>query len=345
MNTTDGNIVSPNPPVPGQGGWAVLEFQTNNVGSQIRSYEARIEPEAGRGNVLVFEDIPQLNATGSGVRITRVLGNITSGEGGGIESHWSERASGNNILKFEYDLYTGNLSPTPNLINSAALVRFTKATNNGIYLYERNQHVTTSTFVTFLPAFSGMLYFTKTLGAGGGDFYGTFPDETWITIAMYIDYTTGHIYQEVPSMNKTIKTAHPLPLTPNTIGDHITLLFVTDPSEITNNISNDRDPYFVKFDNLKFSAVNTLPLSMKKLANTTFTILPNPATNLITVKNSENIGIEQIEVFDSSGKSVKKQSFANESQIQIDMSTFESGIYLMNIITKEGMTVEKVVKE
>lgn len=117
MNTTDGNIVSSNPPVPGQGGWAVLEFQTNNVGSQIRSYEARIEPEAGRGNVLVFEDIPQLNATGSGVRITRVLGNITSGEGGGIESHWSERASGNNILKFEYDLYTGNLSPTPNLIN------------------------------------------------------------------------------------------------------------------------------------------------------------------------------------------------------------------------------------
>src|SRR5690606_32746767 len=108
--------------------------------------------------------------------------------------------------KFEYDLYTGNLSPTLNLINSATAVVLNNETYNNRYLFDYNSYITDSTFGTFLPAYSGMLTFGITRPNHEVNFYGTFPDETWVTIAIYIDYSTGHIYQEVPSMNRTIKT-------------------------------------------------------------------------------------------------------------------------------------------
>src|SRR5690606_23386021 len=110
-------------------------------------------------------------------------------------------------------------------------------------------------------------------------YFGQLPGNTWVTIIMYIDYSTGYLYLEVPSMNKTIRSTNPVPLTPNTQGkvlepiDHIGIGFSSPISDGSIN------PYFVKYDNLKMSAVNTLPLSLKKLAATTFTIFPNPVTD------------------------------------------------------------------
>jgi len=77
-------------------------------------------------------------------------------------------------------------------------------------------------------------------------YFGQLPGNTWVTIIMYIDYSTGYLYLEVPSMNKTIRSTNPVPLTPNTQGkvlepiDHIGIGFSSPISDGSIN------PYFVK---------------------------------------------------------------------------------------------------
>src|SRR5690554_3369621 len=102
--------ISPNPPVAGQGGWFVIE-QYGGTDPYTNRFEAKIAPETGRGNVLVFEDIPQAVSTSYQISLSKAVGNAKPE--GGIESLWYERDTGNDILKFEYDFHTGNLETTP----------------------------------------------------------------------------------------------------------------------------------------------------------------------------------------------------------------------------------------
>src|SRR5690606_33680468 len=114
--------LTPNPPVAGQGGWFVIESYS---GSYTNSFEARIEPETGRGNVLTLKDIPQTSFASGPIFVSKVIGNAKPE--GGIESLWYERDTGNDILKFEYDLYTGNIGM--DFTNST--VNLGKAKNSG----------------------------------------------------------------------------------------------------------------------------------------------------------------------------------------------------------------------
>src|SRR5690606_15980155 len=98
-------------------------------------------------------------------------------------------------------------------------------------------------------------------------------------------------------------------------------------------------------DNLKMSAVNTLPLSLKKLAAATLTIFPNPVTDVVTITNRDNISVEQVEVFDINGKKVKSQDFNKENEVQLNIGDCAAGTYLLHIKTNAGTAVEKVIKK
>src|SRR5690554_1162499 len=104
----------------------------------------------------------------------------------------------------------------------------------------------------------------------------------------------------------------------------------------------------VKLDNIKLSALQTLPshlVSIRDFVSSKFNVFPNPVTDVVTITNSENIGVEQIEVFDISGKTVKSLHFNNENEVQLHLGDFASGTYLLHIQTNEGMAVKKVVKK
>ena len=327
-----------------RGGWFVIE-QYSGTGSYTNRFEARIEPETGRGNVLVFEDIPQAVSTSHRISLSKAVGNAKPE--GGIESLWYERDTGNDILKFEYDLHTGNLETTPSSGQSVTFVGLSKAKNSGFNF--PNTDLTSlmlARYMNMLPA-NAIRYFQLINHQDTPIEYKYFdqlPGNTWVTIIIYIDYSTGYLYLEVPSMNKTIRSTNPVPLTPNTQGkvlepiDHITITFARSSD-------GSKNPLFVKYDNLKISAVNTLPLSLKKLAATTFTIFPNPVTDIVTITNSENIGVEEIEIFDISGKKVQSQNFSKENEVQLNLGDFAAGTYLLHIKTNEGTAVEKVVKK
>lgn len=354
-NYTTGNVgtinsfstsvnLNPNPAVAGQGGWFVIE-QYNGTAPYINSFEARIEPEPGRGNVLTLEDIPQTTSASGSIFVSKVIGNEKPE--GGIESLWHGRDTGNDILKFEYDLYTGNLGTdvTNSIVNLGKAknsgFNFPNATDLTYMMGSRYNNLPSSS--TIVRELSIAKYFSDAEYVR----HGQVSDNTWVTIIMYIDYATGYLYLEVPSMNKTVRSANPVPLIPDTQGrvlepiDHILIHLVTDPTAG----NGSRNPYFCKYDNLKMSAVNTLPLSLKKLAAATFSIFPNPVTDVVTITNSENIGVEQIEVFDISGKIVKTQNFNKENKVHLNIGDFDAGTYLLHIKTNEGTAVEKVVKK
>ncbi len=322
--------LTPNPPVAAQGGWFITEQYSAAI--YVNDYEVKIEAETGRGNVLTLKSIPNSSATSHGIYISKVIGS---------ETLWSSRNAGNDILKFEYDLYTGNLGLSGNIPITA--VNLGKAKNNG-FNFPNATDLTQMMVGRYYNLEAANIF--RELGLGkefNREFksLGTLSDNSWVSIIMYIDYTTGYVYLEVPSMNKAIKSTTVINSRNLEIIDHVVIhLALVDT---TKGVS-----CFVKYDNFKMSAVNTLSaliLDIDGFFSSKFNVFPNPVTDVITITNSENIGIEQIEVFDISGKTVKSQSYKMENEVQLNIDNFASGTYLLHIKTHDGTAVKKVVKK
>jgi alpha/beta superfamily hydrolase len=75
-------------------------------------------------------------------------------------------------------------------------------------------------------------------------------------------------------------------------------------------------------------------------------ISPNPTQHsvLVELKNS-NANIQQIAIMDLTGRTVGLHNIDNVNQTNIDLRHFENGIYLLKIITSEGMLIERIIKE
>src|SRR5690606_26344806 len=170
-------------------------------------------------------------------------------------------------------------------------------------------------------------------------------DHTWIKVEVYLDFDAGtntpYMFTYIPSLNYLgIREYTP---DPTTIGallpEYIIIIFNADQVLHSGAL--------VKYDNFKLSALPTRPshLKVNDFVASKFNVFPNPVTDVVTITNSENIGVEQIEVFDISGKTVKSLHFNNENEVQLHLGDFASGTYLLHIQTNEGTAVKKVVKK
>src|SRR5690554_4841738 len=172
-----------------------------------------------------------------------------------------------------------------------------------------------------------------------------FPSDSWVTVELYIDYDNDQVYFSVPSLNYTIvgDTKFPLFLTGG--GDH-------DDNPVKLEIMNiygggiKVPPQGRKIDNINLSAQNFTPtVSINEFVSEKFNIFPNPATDAITITNSENIGIKEVCVYDSTGKIVKLQKGKNENETQLNIEELSSGTYFLHIVTDEGTGIKKLVKK
>lgn len=77
------------------------------------------------------------------------------------------------------------------------------------------------------------------------------------------------------------------------------------------------------------------------LAGTTFTVYPNPATNLVTIKGQLNI--DKIELFDVYGQFVKMME-VHANEVQSDISDLAIGMYFVKVYTSSGITTGKLMK-
>ena len=162
---------------------------------------------------------------------------------------------------------------------------------------------------------------------------------TWQKIIIYIDFNNFETFVEFPSRNYAVKSNIPMHKR-----DDASLF---DDIEFTQHANDNffRTAFF-KIDNIKISAVNTLPtLYIIDLDASKFNLYPNPATNIVNINNSENMSVKQIEIYDLAGKLINTQNFNNEADIQLNIETFTSGTYLLYLHTDEGTAIKKFIKK
>jgi Secretion system C-terminal sorting domain/Fibronectin type III domain len=95
------------------------------------------------------------------------------------------------------------------------------------------------------------------------------------------------------------------------------------------------------FDTLSITAS---PLANDTFLNNSFSISPNPADKFITVSNTDNINISEINITDLNGRIVKSQKVSNVSNIEINVADLTTGMYLMNINSDKGIVTKKIMK-
>ncbi len=98
---------------------------------------------------------------------------------------------------------------------------------------------------------------------------------------------------------------------------------------------------FIIFDNVKFLA-STVDVKTPSEVNNT-TIFPNPTTGKIMVQSNSEIAA--LELYNVNGQLVKKQNAAQKNNSELDLSFYQSGIYILKIIlTDKKILTRKIVK-
>lgn len=85
---------------------------------------------------------------------------------------------------------------------------------------------------------------------------------------------------------------------------------------------------------------NTVVLKTPELQAENFTVFPNPASGNITIRFESELA--NLIVRDVNGKQLLSKEITPNDQV--DLSTFSNGIFLFEISTKNGRTVERVIK-
>src|SRR5690606_26123790 len=96
------------------------------------------------------------------------------------------------------------------------------------------------------------------------------------------------------------------------------------------------------------TALNSAPthiLSAKRDLAQNFNSYPNPATTIVHITTTENMCVNGIEVYDTTGKLITTESYNNETEIQLNVEHSASGTYMLHLKTNEGTAVKKLVKK
>jgi choice-of-anchor B domain-containing protein len=105
-------------------------------------------------------------------------------------------------------------------------------------------------------------------------------------------------------------------------------------------------PYFesgniVISDREGFLVVKSSTLAIEENSISNFKIYPNPTSNTINI-NSINFPISDIKIYDLSGKLVYSNEFISELNINLDISNFSNGIYILKL---NNQFTTKIIKQ
>lgn len=88
---------------------------------------------------------------------------------------------------------------------------------------------------------------------------------------------------------------------------------------------------------------NTAVLSTQELSKEGIAIYPNPTSEVINLRFSQN-EVSQVFIYDCTGKTVYKNKQINNNELTIDLSTFKSGMYFVKIQKDKSILSTKIVK-
>lgn len=101
------------------------------------------------------------------------------------------------------------------------------------------------------------------------------------------------------------------------------------------------DAYMFMVDDFK---VTSSTLKVNEFFSNKFTSYPNPANNVVTLSNDDNILVSEVTITDMNGRTIKTLKVNNLREVAVNVSDLNSGIYMMNIVTDSGKAVKKFIK-
>lgn len=326
-NLTIGNVgTDVTGQTPGQGGWYT---KGNNQYTQKNNLFT-IENETNRGKVLVTKIVDMPFDTFSTLTKSNINQLI------------DQRYASNNVIKFELEYFTGQIHPrTINSNSMANIVNIYFVNSKNVYLplirilfYANLGELKITNYDGAHWAVTNILNNTKT----------TYPLNTWLKINVYIDYNNNFIYFDIPYYGKVFKKAfiNQAPFN-NLIQEY-------KPAEIVLTQSTSKQitttyPMINKYNDIKITALNNVPLSVSEFLNEKFNVFPNPATNIVNITNDDNITVDKINIYDLSGKLIKETNYNTENTIQLNIEHLQSGNYLLHLETNLGTAIKKIIKQ
>jgi hypothetical protein len=94
---------------------------------------------------------------------------------------------------------------------------------------------------------------------------------------------------------------------------------------------------------LKANGVN-IGVEENQTLSSFLTVYPNPTNDFLSLDKVNEINIDKIEVIDLSGR-VVMTSFSNENRTTIDLTSLNSGIYILKVESDNGTLTQKIVKQ
>ena len=229
---------------------------------------------------------------------------ITGVEGEGLVLEYSDAAQGGNALIGSFPLSYGAAATTDNVAGDFTYVPFNiMGTFTGTITTEVDAYGTLTVDGTDINPFSGNVTRLKIV-----------QDLNMSVANGNINQTTHNYYDDNTGQ----------------------LVFRTSILAITSAIVNDTSILTERL------MEGTFGISDKNSAAAALKVFPNPVETLLKIDLSTYSNIQQITVYDVSGRQV----FSLKSQTDsIDVSPLKSGLYVINVISDQGVSSSKFIKK
>ena len=91
--------------------------------------------------------------------------------------------------------------------------------------------------------------------------------------------------------------------------------------------------------------VTTATLGTQDFFADNFAVFPNPAEKLLNIRSEKNTEVKSVQIADCSGRIVKIVSEKMTSNAQIAIEDLTTGMYLVSILTENGMSTTRFLKK
>jgi hypothetical protein len=85
-------------------------------------------------------------------------------------------------------------------------------------------------------------------------------------------------------------------------------------------------------------------MGIDELDNNNFALYPNPSNGNIIIESLKFDNINNVEIFDTTGKIVKQVESTFDNKVKVDISNLEKGIYFVRIKTENGVAFKPLLK-
>lgn len=247
----------------------------------------------------------------------------------GLDTAWSTRTSGNDIIQVEYDFFTGPATTSKNTVRVV------------LYNSDGSKMLGGLTMAQDTKIISGLSYYNNggTLNNYSFNLAATpvtLAANTWVRVGFTFNKTTGDVIWKGPGFYSGVTGA----------------AAGLDPFEVDFIVTAGTGNAVAStalYDNFTAKAVSTESLlgieDFQTIASEESIVLfPNPVNDFISVRFPSNFHLNTISFTDINGRIVKKISEGEMQDYKMDISDLKSGVYLVVLQSDNGINTQKIIK-